>query len=93
MNICKTDDIIILDETRSFNYNIQNIKNAGGIFSNDYMFFSCCNKEFNTLLIKKDYATLLDHLKISHDMICLNCVENDLNNQTIKIQYKIKCKL
>lgn len=91
--VYKSGDIVILNETRYFGYDIENIKNDGGIFSNDYMVFRCGGEEIKRWVGRKDYATLLDHLKKSHNMICVNCIEDDPKNSRVKIEYKIKCTL
>jgi hypothetical protein len=89
-DVYKTGDVAIFDETRYFGYDIENIKNDGGIFSNDYMIFHCCGEDIRRWVGRKDYATLLDHLKKSHNMICVNCIEDDFKLNRVKISYKIK---
>lgn len=91
--VYKSGDIIILDEMRYFGYDIEEIKNDGGIFSNEYMVFRCCGEKILRWVGRKDYATLLDHLKSKHNMICVSCIEDDSGNDRVKISYKVKCTL
>lgn len=93
LDVYKSGDVVILDEMRYFGYNIENIKNDGGIFSNDYMVFRCCGEEIKRWVGRKDYATLLDHLKSKHNMICVKNIEEDTKNSRVKIEYQTKCKL
>lgn len=87
---CKSGDIVFFDETLYFGYDIENIMNPGGIFSNDYLVFRCCGETIYRHISTKDYLTLIDHLKKKHDLVCVNCVEEDFKNKRIKITFKKK---
>lgn len=89
--IYKSGDIILLNESRYFAYEINNICNEGGMFSNDYFVFNCCGKEIKRWTGRKDYATLLDHLKTFHNMVCVKNITEDKTDSRIKIDYTIKC--
>ena len=93
LDVYKSGDLVILDETRYFGYNVENIKNSGGIFSDDYMIFYCCGEQIKQWVGRKDCATLLNHLKTKHNMICVKNIEEDPKNKRIKIEYQIKCIL
>jgi hypothetical protein len=84
-------DIIILDEDRYFSYDIEKIKNSGGIFSNTYMSFNCCEKLHRCHIDLKDYACLIDHLKTSHNVLCITCITEESKHNRVKVSYKIKC--
>jgi hypothetical protein len=91
--VYNTGDIIILDETRYFSYDIDEIKNDGGIFSNTFMIFNCCGKSLRRHISYKDYACIIDHLKTSHSALCIDCITEEPKQNRVKINYKIKCVL
>ncbi len=86
-------DIILLDEERCFGYCVETVKNEGGIFTSNHYVFNCCGQTISRNYSKKDFSTLLDHIKESHDAIAIKSVENDDRRNIVKVSYVKKCVL